>query len=420
MGLRQPAWRPLESSAGPRVNRSERGPIVLVEFSPSGGLFQFAVQMGDALAAAGRQVVLLTGPKPEIDSAQPGFEIRPVLPTWHPADSAVRASAVRRLRRAVRAGQLVLAWLVLIWHLLRIRPGAVLWSNWRFTFEPMFVVLIAKIVRGSILGIIAHEPLPRSDAKDTSTPKSGRLLTVAFGAAWRQMDVVFVLGPRARDAVLQRWDPAGEVVVIPHGDERALLPDGHPGAAVADTEPIALFFGTWSKYKGMDVLLEAFSIVRSGLPGARLILAGGVGADVDLPGLLARAEEIGNVDTRPGYVAIEDVPAILGAARVVVTPYIRASQSGVVHLAYTFGRPVVSTDVGDLPEVVLDGKTGLLVAADDPEALAAAMHTLLFDPKLAQELGAAGRRMVTDSWSVAAARVVEALDEAAARTLESL
>jgi glycosyltransferase involved in cell wall biosynthesis len=394
------------------VNRTERGPIVFVEFSPSGGLFQFAVQMGDALAAAGHRVVLLTGPKPEIDSAQPGFDIRPVLPTWHPADSAVRPSTFRLLRRAVRAGQLVLAWLVLTWHLMRIHPRAVLWSNWRFTFEPMFVVLIARILRGSILGIIAHEPLPRSDAKDTSTPRSGRLLTAAFGAAWRQMDVVFVLGPRTRDVVLQHWEPAGEVVVIPHGDERGLMRDGHPGTAVADTEPIALFFGTWSKYKGIGVLLDAFALVRARFPEARLILAGGVGADVDLPGLLARAQEIGNVDARPGYVAVEDVPAILGSARVVVTPYIRASQSGVVHLAYTFGRPVVSTDVGDLPEVVLDGKTGLLVAAGDPKPLAAAICALLADPQLAEQLGAAGCRMMTDSWSVAAARVLDALDEA--------
>ena len=387
-----------------------RRPIILVEFSPSGGLFHFAVQMGNALAAAGHQVILLTGPEPELASSQSGFEIRPVLPTWHPTNSVVRSSALRLIRRAVRAGQLVLSWLVLTWHLLRIRPRAVLWSHWRFTIEPLFVVLISTVLQGSLLGIIAHEPLPRSDAKDTSKPKSGRLLTAAFAAAWRRMDVAFVLGPQTRDLVLRHWQPPGEVVVIPHGDERALTNDSHQCIAVADTGPIVLFFGTWTKYKGIDVLLDAFSLVRSERPDARLVLAGGVGADIELRHLLARAEEIGNVDARPGYVAVQKIPEIVGSARMVVTPYIRASQSGVAHLAYTFGRPVVATDVGDLSEVVRDKETGLLVESEDSQQLAGAILMLLDDPQLAEQLGTAGRKLTADAWTIAAARVLEALD----------
>lgn len=415
MGLRQLAGSALVPLASHRVTRE---PIVLVEFSPSGGLFQFAVQMGNALAAAGHRVVLLTGPEPELDSTQQGFEIRPVLPTWHPTDSVVRSSAFRLMRRAVRAGQLVLSWLVLTWHLLRIRPRAVLWSHWRFTIEPLFVVFISTVLRGSLLGIIAHEPLPRSDAKDTSTPKSGRLLTGSFKAAWRRMDVAFVLGPQTRDVVLQHWQPPGEVVVIPHGDERALTSDVHQCTAVADTDPIVLFFGTWTKYKGIDVLLDAFDLVRSECPDARLVLAGGVGADIDLPHLLARAEEIGNVDARPGYVAVQNIPEIVGSARMVVTPYIRASQSGVAHLAYTFGRPVIATDVGDLSEVVRDKETGLLVESENPQQLASAILALLDDAQLAEELGTAGQKLTADAWMVAAARVLETLDRVSSTSVQ--
>jgi len=392
-----------------------RRPIVLVEFSPSGGLFQFAVQLGEAIAECGEPVVLLTGPDPELQSTQENFVIRPVLPTWHPADDEIKSRAFRTVRRAVRAAQLVLAWLVLAGHLVRTRPRVVLWSHWRFSFEPLFVVGISWIVRKSLFGIVAHEPLPRSDAKDTSTPKSGRLLEAAFGAAWRRMDVAFVLGPRTREVVLEHWQPRGEVVVVPHGDERVLR-SSETVSSAAETEAVAVFFGTWSTYKGVDVLLDAFATVRDKLPDARLVLAGAVGADVDRDALLRRAEQIGHVDARPGYVAVADVAAIVESARLLVTPYVRASQSGVAHLAFTFARPVVASRIGDLPEVVRDGETGLLVPPGDAGALAQAMIELLDDPMRAAELGDAGYRSVSRAWTVAAERIVAAVDSAATRT----
>ncbi len=408
----------LAGASAPTGARRPERPIVLVEFSPSGGLFQFAVQLGDALAAAGHRVELITGPRPELVPTAPGLRIRSVLPTWHPGgDTAPLPRPLRILRRAGRAGQLVLAWCVLGVHLVALRPRTVLWSYWRFTFEPLFVVLFARLLRrrggGPLLGIVAHEPLPKSDARDTSKPKQGVLLDRAFAAAWRRMDVVFTLGERTRQVVLEHWEPAGPVLVIPHGDERALL--AGPVPPVEGTEPEVLFFGSWTAYKGIDVLLEAFAQVRDALPAARLVLAGDVSADLDLPAVLARAAAIGGVDARPGYLPVPEVPEVLGRARVVAVPYVRASQSGVAHLAYTFGRPVVGTDVGDLPAVIRHGSTGLIVDPDDPTALADALVTLLADPALAARFGAAGRESLSSRWEDAAAAIGQAIDAAEAR-----
>jgi len=391
--------------------------IVLVEFSPSGGLFQFATQLGAALTDRGEHVELWTGPVPEITSAEAGFTVRSVLPTWHPNDTADLKYSVFQMRRALRAGRLVLAWLVLAYHLRRQPPRAVLYSQWRFTFEPWFVIAIRKLLPHTAFGIVAHEPLPRSDAKDTSTPKEGRLLRASFAAAWGTMDTAFVLGPQTKQLVLQHWHPRCEVHVVPHGDSGALRGQRET-VPVQRTEPVALFFGTWTAYKGIHVLLDAFGLVRKEMPAARLVLAGAVGADVDGNELLRRAAETGNVDTRPGYCDIEDVPSLVESARIVVTPYVRASQSGVAHLAYTFGRPVVGTTVGDLSETIVDGVTGFLVAPDDPAALAAAMLKLLQDPDLASAFGDAGRVAIQRSWAVAAATVSTAV-EAAARQLFS-
>ena len=386
-------------------------PIVLVELSPSGGLFQYAFELGAALAARGESVELWTGPRPELVSSQPGFTVRPVLPTWHPGDTAVHSRLFRLTRRALRAAQLVFAWVVLSVRLTYARPRAVLWSQWRFAFEPLFAAALSMTLRSTIFGLIAHEPVPRSDAKDTSTPKTGGLITAAFRSAWQRLDVAFVLGPRTRELAIAHWQPRCPVYVIPHGSESELR-SGRPVRPVIDTDPIVLFFGVWSRYKGIEVLLDAFARVRAELPEARLIMAGAPGADIDLEAVLARARGLGNVDARPGYVPAEGVAPLLDSARVVATPYLRATQSGVAHLAFTFGRPVIASAVGDLPEVVQDGVTGLLTAPGDADGLATAMLEVLRDPALAATLGAAGERSVCDAWDTAAAQVADALVEA--------
>lgn len=384
-------------------------PIVLIEMSPSGGLFQFAVELGNSLAARGESVELWTGPRPELASSQPGFRVRAVLPTWHPAEADTHSRIFLKLRRVVRAGQLVLAWLVLSVRLLATRPAAAIWSNWRFSFEPMFVTVLSKLLPATLFGLIAHEPLPRSDAKDTSAPKTGGLLNRAFGAAWQSLDVAFTLGPKTRELAVRHWQPRCPVYVIPHGSEPGLRGADAPVRPVDETQPIALFFGVWTRYKGIEVLLDAFALVRAELPEAQLILAGAVGADLDIDHVLARAREVGNIDARPGYVPVDEVAPLLDSTRVVVTPYIRATQSGVAHLAYTFGRPVVATAIGDLPEAVQDGVTGLLVEPGDAAGLAGAMLKLLVDPALAARLGAAGEKSVADAWATVAETVSAAL-----------
>ena len=89
--------------------------ITLVEFSPSGGLFQFAVQMGEALADRGHEVELLTGPRPELASRRcPGSPSSRLCPPGTPARARGTTGLKRRLRRVVRAGRYHLAWGVLL------------------------------------------------------------------------------------------------------------------------------------------------------------------------------------------------------------------------------------------------------------------------------------------------------------------
>lgn len=277
--------------------------IAFVQFTPTGGLFQFSAQLGHALASYGHDVHLITGRRPELVPQHPDFIIHTPLPIWH-MDTTVRGTTVRRLCRWIQGVRLALAWLPLLTCLQRIQPEVVLWSKWSFSVDALGVLLASLLFPRSMLGIIAHEPRVMRKT-DTNSYKSGLVLDRALLAAWRRMDVVFVLGEQTRTRVLENCKPRCPVIVIPHGDETALR-DGLPVLPVAKTGPVVLFFGTWTAYKGINVLLDSLPEVRRSVPNARVVLAGRV-AEVDRS-LLRRAEQFDGVRTRPGYVPSRRFP----------------------------------------------------------------------------------------------------------------
>jgi len=132
------------------------------------------------------------------------------------------------------------------------------------------------------------------------------------------------------------------------------------------------------------------AFVRARLPTARLIIAG----DGELRGdLERRAAALGVADAveLTGWVQPCDVPALLNRASVVVVPS-RCEPFGLVALeAGQMARPVVAFRVGGLPEIVADGRTGLLVDEGNSAALAAAILRLLLNPGEAAEMGRRAR-----------------------------
>ena len=141
---------------------------------------------------------------------------------------------------------------------------------------------------------------------------------------------------------------------------------------------VLLFFGLIREYKGLKYLIEAMALLPERLD-CYLIIAGEFYADkrsyldqIERTGL---AHRIRTVDR---YIANEDVADYFLATNVVVLPYISATQSGIVQIAFGLGTPVITTDVGGLPEAVDDGKTGYIVPPANSEQLAAAI-TRFFD-----------------------------------------
>jgi glycosyltransferase involved in cell wall biosynthesis len=156
-----------------------------------------------------------------------------------------------------------------------------------------------------------------------------------------------------------------------------------------EEEGTVLFFGRIWPYKGLDYLIAAEPVITAACPQARFIIAG-QGEDFNrYRAMMAHPERF---EVRNEYVPREDIPPLFQRASVVVLPYIEASQSAIVPLAYAFGKPVVATKVGGIPDVVSHRQTGLLVSPCDSDALAEAVISLLKDPEYRQRMGECARK----------------------------
>jgi len=180
---------------------------------------------------------------------------------------------------------------------------------------------------------------------------------------------------------------------------------------------VALFFGYVRHYKGLDTLLAAWPAVRERRP-VTLVVAGEFYEDpAPYKALVAEANRSapGAVRLLDRYLPDDEVEAVFKAADVVVLPYRSATQSGVTHVAYALGVPVITTDVGGLAETVRPGETGLVAPPEDPAALAAAVVRFFAEamgPRLRDGVTALQR---AHSWEVLANSTVE-LGEALAPT----
>jgi len=180
--------------------------------------------------------------------------------------------------------------------------------------------------------------------------------------------------------------------------------------SIKEEKDTVLFFGRLGQYKGIEQLIEAAPVVKSSVPGLKIIIAGsstGMGKHFSHLEKAIEGDPVFEVHNR--FIANEEVPSFFRRASVIAVPYIEASQSGVISIAYAFGKPVVATRVGSIPEVMEDGRTGLLVPPADPDALAQAIVTILQDGELRRSMGdRALRKSRTDlSWEAAAKKTAE-------------
>ena len=140
-------------------------------------------------------------------------------------------------------------------------------------------------------------------------------------------------------------------------------------------QEMLLFFGYIREYKGLKHLIRALPEIRARRPAAHLFVVGDFWEHnkEEYEQLIRETGTGDGVTLVDGYLPDDEVEPYFAAADLCVLPYESATQSGVIQIAYSFGLPVIATEVGGLPEVVLDGRTGFVVPPKDEKALAEAV-----------------------------------------------
>ncbi len=141
-----------------------------------------------------------------------------------------------------------------------------------------------------------------------------------------------------------------------------------------ESERVILYFGLIRKYKGLDLLIRAASVLKNKLENFTILIAGECYEDAGKYQALVKENKLETiVNLKLQFIPDKDVAVYFSAADIVVLPYRSATQSGIVQIAYHFNRPVVVTNVGGLPEIVPYGDVGYVVEVDNPKAIAAAL-----------------------------------------------
>jgi len=245
-------------------------------------------------------------------------------------------------------------------------PDAIVAQWWHPFFGPTYSGVISRLRRRSRVPAVflCHNVFPHERPR---LPGVGRLLAWSLVRTFRHVDGFLA---HSEELVDQIKDLRQGAVV-----RRIFHPayDFYPRTGrqqVSGNRPRLLFFGNVRRYKGLEVFLQALGIVRK-----EMLFEATVAGEfyIDAAPFRALGSQLGLDDSlvwKDCYIPNEEVPSLFEQADLVVLPYLEATQSGVVPLAYRFGVPVIASNVGGLSEVVQDGRTGYLVPSRNAEALA--------------------------------------------------
>jgi alpha-maltose-1-phosphate synthase len=221
-------------------------------------------------------------------------------------------------------------------------------------------------------------------------------------------DMLIVHGKTLKHILVRRGVSPSKIEIIPHGTYSIFNSKNNPNSISPEKNTI-LFFGRIRKYKGLEYLLKAVPIIIKQVPDLKVIIAG--------KGDLSRFSfmeykhvfEIHNEE-----IPDESVSMLFNRAQFLVLPYLEATQSGPLHIAFEFKKPVIATNVGAIPEVIENGKTGFLVPPRDENALAQAIVKLISNKQLTLKMGQnAYQKTLSDlSWDSIANKTIQVYKKA--------
>ena len=347
--------------------------VVVLEATGQGKLCHYTFGLCDALERVGVRVVLITNKAYELAGVDKGFEVRSLF-----NGSGHYSSYYPRLLKMIRD-----------------EDPDVIHIQWFPTALSGYILLrlLRAMSRARIVFTI-HNILPherralRHGLYREIYRRVDRIVAPSRFSMLTMMEI-FDIDPSKISIVPDRLYLGGP----PHSREEAERRLGLPLG-----ERRILFFGYIREHKGLDLLIKAYAQVRKGVPRSRLLVAGR--PECDIRPYMRLIEDLHlkegiTLDLR--YIPSEVVPHYFMSCDVVVLPYLKVCHSPIVQLAYSFGRPVVTTEyAGDLVE---DGRSGRVVPIERGDDLGDVLVDLLSSDESLGEMGERARRIFKERYS---------------------
>jgi glycosyltransferase involved in cell wall biosynthesis len=257
----------------------------------------------------------------------------------------------------------------------------ILWNNKFETIDRTLLMLYYKLLGKKIACTVHNVNAGTRDSTDTL------LNRFTLRIQYRLADHIFVHTERMKGELVEGFGVTqSAITVIPFGINNA-VPDTDltPAEAkqrlgIEEGDKTILFFGTIAPYKGLEYLVDAFQRIATEHGCHRLIIAGRPRKGSEkywdaIQETIRRGDHPDRILQKIDYIPDEETEVYFKAADALILPYTHIFQSGVLFLGYSFGLPVIATDVGALSEDIVEGKTGFVCAPGDPVDLARAIDT---------------------------------------------
>jgi glycosyltransferase involved in cell wall biosynthesis len=251
----------------------------------------------------------------------------------------------------------------------------ILWNN-RFEFFDRTLLMLYYRLLGKKVVLTLHNV--NAGARDSNDTWLNRF---TLRTQYRLSDHMFVHTEKMKAELVKEFGVGeAQVTVIPFGINNSVpntnltSDEARQRLGIGKTEKTILFFGSIAPYKGLEYLVSAFGKVAASHVDYRLIIAGRPKNCekywTEIHGTLRRQVPDRRVLLRAEFIPDEETEVYFKAADVLVLPYTHIYQSGVLFLAYSFGLPVLASDVGSLKDDIVEGDTGFVFTPADPDSLA--------------------------------------------------
>jgi len=232
-------------------------------------------------------------------------------------------------------------------------------------------------------------------------PKSTNLSRAVAQFVLKKASRIIAVSNAVKESLISTGVPSRQIIVIPNGinsadfnkmsrDEARKLLNINPSSE------IVLCASRLTKDKGIEYLIKAASLLAKSKPEIKFIIAG---EGPDRKKLEAKARELcGNQIVFLGY--RDDISILLAASDATVLPSLSEGLPMFLLESMAAGKAVVASSVGGIPDILEDGKNGILVAPADEKALAAGIERVLSSPQLSASLGEAARRLVENEFTI--------------------